>query len=85
MRTTNIYIDDKDHERLINTVGLENLQQALGRLSTWGLSYPICDITVADFRDGELIAVYRRERGKDPAFVMAAVFDTTSKTYSFHS
>ena len=77
------------------TVGYDTLDpeilRALGYFSRWamdGASYARCSIYL-DKRNCEISAAYYPETASDdtafPAFVMGAVWDTRSKTFTFHS
>ena len=83
MRTTKMYINGDDMERLMETAAPKELYNAIGYLSQWGMQYPSCTITVADFKDPELVATYHREGESKPAYVIAAIWGDT--TFSFHS
>lgn len=87
MTNIHAYISPDQFAALQEHTNATQLNLALGYLCTWNFSLPIVEITVAsDGSNGdeaEIIAVYRREAGKEPVYVIAAVWD--GNTFGFHS
>lgn len=72
-----------DTSRLEHVNTLE-LYQALGYLSTWSLSsYDVLSI-YHDHNKEDLIAHYQHS-GSGKTYVIGAIWDSKTKTYSFHS
>ena len=91
MRQVKIHLTQEEFEDLSKGLyargcNANALEEAIGYLTLWGLNYPVVDIYLRDAKDGELMAVYNHaQAGAMPAYVMGAVFNKTTKKYSFHS
>ena len=90
MRVVNFQFEQEEFTKLAQNLYVlgsrdKALEEAIGYLSIWGLNYSIVHIYIRDIKDGELLAVYTTPELENAGFVMGAVFDKTTKKYSFHS
>ena len=79
-RTVSIHMDSEQISGMQNLTDYKDWVRAIGYLSTWNLTYPICNI----FADGktDMVAVYKtanNERG----YTIGAVWH--GDHYGFHS
>jgi hypothetical protein len=84
MRTIELHLDSDDLEQLINGKAPGVLDKAITRLTTWGLGAYDSVKIFRDGKDSDLIAVYTGSGGTY-RFVLGAVYDKGTGTYSFHS
>lgn len=91
MRIVNIHLTQEEFENLSKGLYARGcvsnaLEEAIGYFTLWGLNFPFVDIYLRDPKDQELMAVYKRTNEDNAAaYVMGAVFNSSTKKYSFHS
>lgn len=84
MRTIELHLDESDLQHIAENTTSGALSVAITRLTTWGLdSYGSVKI-FRDGKDSDLIAVYTGS-GSISRFVIGAVYNKGTGTYSFHS
>lgn len=82
-RTVSINANPVEVNTVRNAVGPEQFYRAIGYLSTWNMTYDVCGISIyAD--DLSMTTLYTRTTGED-RYVIAAIWNADSKSYSFHS
>lgn len=79
-RTVKISLTEEQIQAHYEKAGAEQFWQAIGRLSTWGMSYKQVEI----YPDGtDMIAVFKNENEQKANFVIGAVWH--GNQYGFHS
>lgn len=90
-RTCDIHLNADDKRRVAEETGYPALNEALGYLATWNMSFNHVDITLRhSHRRLELHADYRREPDDGGTYHIMAVWepdpeDITGGKFSFHS
>jgi len=98
MRTISLMIDSEDEEKILATVPREEYQRALGYLTQWAKDIYLHVLIYSPHpKEGELVAVYRREeKAQYLDYVIGAVWHEDSGAtseegypraghYGFHS
>lgn len=81
MRTVKLEIDP-NFEALVDYKAFLN---AVGYLSTWGLSgYDEVEL-YSSMRDLEITAIYRSSTDDQKRYVIGAIYNNSTQTFSFHS
>ena len=86
MRDIRIHIEGAEMEALNERTG-GGFSKAIAKYALWGAeTYPFVSV----FSDGgsDLMAAYHKEAPNErqrPGFVLAAIWDAASNTYSYHS
>lgn len=83
-RITRLGLDADTIINIAEITGNDELFKAIGYLSTWGITYPFCEI-IGGVYDGnpELVATYRREERGPIAYQIGAVWHADH--FGFHS
>jgi hypothetical protein len=68
---------------LRNKTDWPQVQRALGYLSTWNMSFRICEISIQDGTD--FFATYRDEENGPTKYVIGGIWREIGREYSFHS
>lgn len=79
-RQVTIHLNAVEQMEMQHGTDMTEWYRAIGRLSTWNMSFPTCDI----YADGktDMVAVYRNEQG-ERGYVIGAVWHDDH--YGFHS
>lgn len=82
-RSINLLANSVDVNTVRRAVGAEQFYRAIGYLSSWNMTFPKVGISVYP-EDNQIVAAYCDE-ADTRRFVIVAVWDEASKTYSFNS
>lgn len=80
-RNVRLVIDATDQTRICAEVGRKEYWEAIGYLSSWNMTFPICEI-YCEYATPDLVAVYKDENGVR-GYVIGAVWH--GDHYGFHS
>lgn len=87
-RTITLALDPDAKEQIADVAGYAKLNEAIGYLSAWNMSYPHATVECYIFAGSpELIATYRKEPEGDVGYQIVAVWHDTPEGghFGFHS